>query len=479
MKATMTLNAPDLITKQLTVTQYDNGKHKLQISSNFLRLIGLEPNVKVVERSLGPGQGYEIVPASVLDIKPKKVYEREYKQRRNNPLFEAMTETTRHDLMHIALSSAKTVHVTLTHCRVLVKPVMDLVAQRVSRFLKGTAPYRVFSALTSGVDAHAATNVGFDVNAVLDYRPDQKRDLGKKQDLTESGVMSIMNNLAPSLVFNEDIYTVNPHQLAFVMGDRMPDLMTCSPQCSDFTPVKSKVFKNAHYEDLSTTLDMVHPLLNLVNAVQPVSVMLEQVKGFGQHAMGQLWELTMKRKGYFVHQTVLDARDHEGITGRQRHFSFATSLDAPFEWPEPTPRRNTPLWDEFIAPRLSDFRDITDTESMKKARAQGRLRAITPYSNFAPTLLRSQSRQCKDSCVIETHDGRILFPDEALLRTLMTLPDSFRFDTCSKEIATEILGQGVDYTLYERIMQSVQAHFDSAKAQYSPMTQLSLFARQA
>ncbi|MGF1827514.1 hypothetical protein [Vibrio splendidus] len=67
---------------------------------------------------------------------------------------------------------------------------------------------------------------------------------------------------------------------------------------------------------------------------------------------------------------------------------------------------------------------------------------------------------CKDSVCIEGENGEILFPDEALLKELMTIPNEFNLDISTTTIASEIIGQGVDYSLYKQLMLSVKQHIE-------------------
>ncbi|MBO1897724.1 hypothetical protein HNW13_018460 [Shewanella sp. BF02_Schw] len=103
------------------------------------------------------------------------------------------------------------------------------------------------------------------------------------------------------------------------------------------------------------------------------------------------------------------------------------------------------------------MRVITNTSSVQKGLADGRLRIINEQSTYSNSLLKSQNRQAKDSLVVE-YNGEILFPNEELLKELMGIPESFTLDANNKEIPTEIVGQSVDYPFYKMLMEQVKIH---------------------
>ncbi|MEZ8028361.1 DNA cytosine methyltransferase [Enterovibrio norvegicus] len=451
------VNVPDLASKRLKVTEYGNNRRKLQISSNLLPLFGFEKDQRVVERSLGNGKGFVIEPAMTIHNKPKKVYQRSYKSRKNNGL-ETVTETSRKDLLNDALGNARYVHVTFRHGHITVKPVINKMAERIEKLLKSDDPYSIFAACTSGVDTHAATQEGWSITSILDRRPQESRD---KTDKSETGLMTALSNVSPLHAFNEDIYDVSVDYLLWATKNNPATVFTVSPQCCDFSNAKSAKKKHQDEQSLSTTLDMIYPILKMIEGMRFPCILTEEVSNFGSSDIGRFYDIALRRMGYKTTQIKLDARDHGGVTSRVRWFHFATALDAEFSWPEPQPRSTETLWSRFIAADLSNCRDITHTQSMKDGLATGRLRPITSSDTYGKTLLKSNSRQAKDSIVL-MDDDRILFPTENIHRELMTVPDDFSLDTVSKEVAIEILGQAVDHSTYRHIMRAVKDHVSSA-----------------
>lgn len=94
---------------------------------------------------------------------------------------------------------------------------------------------------------------------------------------------------------------------------------------------------------------------------------------------------------------------------------------------------------------------------MRKGLEGGRARIIRKESQAAPTVMKSQNRQAKDSVYIE-HEGKYFLPNEALLRELNGFPEDFNLETVSSTIASEIIGQSIEYPMHHKILQQVHAH---------------------
>lgn len=446
----------ELATKQLKITQYGEGKRKVQISSNLLELLGWSKGCKVVENSLGLGLGYMIKKAedSPLAHKVKKIYSRYYKQRKNNP-FETTYETSAKRILDVSIPDSCThVHITITREGILVKPMENLVAARIEKLLKMEDPYSIFGACTSGIDLHAAASQGFTINSVLEWRPQEKRD---KRDLTETGIMSVMGNVEVKQVFNEDITTVSEDMLDWLTQKNQSGLFTISLQCDDLSNVKPKSLKDRDLINTSSTLDMLLDGLRIIKKLKFPMVLLEQVAPFANSQLGDVWDLRLRKLGYQTFSAVIDARDHDGYSSRRRFFHFATTLPNSFSFPEKTPRNTEPVWDKLVSKYLGKMRDVTHSKALQDGLKCGRLRTITRDSISTPTLLKNQQRMAKDSCVVM--DGeQIFFPTLEMEREMMGIPSDFNFDVNSGTIASEIIGQGVDYPLYAQIIAKIKEH---------------------
>ncbi|WP_026959840.1 DNA cytosine methyltransferase [Aliagarivorans taiwanensis] len=460
------VNVPSLATKQLKIKRYPDGKRKIVCSSNWLPLFAFFKGTPVVEEFAADRQALIIRLAEPAETKVKTVYGRHYPRRRNNPFETLVQVASQTTIDKVFPKDCEYVHVAFTHGRLVLSPLKSKLLQRLRQFMGLPNKKSVFAVCSSGMDATAAEEAGWTVQAALDFRPNERRDISAGRDLTETGLLNLLANVAPQAAFNEDIYTVDPHYIKRVFGKNTPALMTISLQCSDFSNVKSSKAKLASELDLSSTLDMAYPGLRMVEVVAPPMVLLEQVTGFGRSPIGRLWDLTLRRLGYQTYQAELDPREHGGLTSRNRFFSFATSLPAAFAWPKLQPVNTTPLWDTIIKPRLHELRDVTANNAMQEGLKRGFLRCITPDSCHAPTILKSQPRQAKDSVVIKTNETppRLLWPSEGLLKDLMGATDSFSVDSCATEVASQIIGQGVDMPEYRQIMSSITAHVEESLA---------------
>lgn len=111
----------------------------------------------------------------------------------------------------------------------------------------------------------------------------------------------------------------------------------------------------------------------------------------------------------------------------------------------------------WIVPYLHDCRDVTDSKSIQDGAACGRLRVITPEKTYANTPVKSHNRQAKDSiCIL--HEGRYLLPGEKMLKALLSIPQEFTTDCVGSTIATEIIGQSVEYGVVKQLMAAVKQH---------------------
>jgi DNA (cytosine-5)-methyltransferase 1 len=457
---TIYINKPDQATKQLALQKTADGKRKLVVSTNWLPLFGFEQDTRVIEELIGNGgEGIRIRVAEDLftAVETKKVYTRAYKSRRNNPI-ETMLDIRGQKLLDAGFPvGTERVHVLFRNKEIRITPIRNKVAERIASAVKSLHDGEIltaFSACTAGIDALGLTREGFQLQSVLEWRPNEARD---KQDLTETGALNVAANAFAKHIFNEDIGTVNLDAVAKAVASSPSTILQISLQCDEFATVKSHSLKESALEDLSTSVDMVYDGLRLIETVNPACVLLEQVPGFMTSQAGRIFETKLRKWGYEVNKSIMDSRDYGGLTSRKRFYLFASSLPVNFEWPATIPRRETPIWDEVIAPVLHELRDVTHTKSMQDGLACGRLRVIDRDSTCSPTFLKSQMRQAKDSVVIR--DGeRLLFPTVSLMQKLMLIPDEFSTAAVSSTIASEIIGQSVDFKMHAMIIAKIVEH---------------------
>ncbi|MFK5951001.1 MAG: DNA cytosine methyltransferase [Methylococcales bacterium] len=454
------INVPDLITKQLKLYINANGKRKITVSTNWLRLFDFEPKSPVIERSLGAGKG--IVISRVYDLfdmpNVKKVYERRYKSRKNNPL-ESQLEVNSQKILNASFpADCERVHITFEHGKVTITPLTTLQERALNNAKNAEDKLSAFVAFSSGVDAHALQADGFSITGLLDYRVVESRD---KSDLTETGALNALANVpGMKALINEDIFSIDVQRVAQYFKDSPFMLMSASPQCDDFSSLKNASQKAKDIQSVASTMDMSLDVLNLIEAMNPPVVMLENVTAWAKSSVYELMSLRLRRRGYKEYLLAsADARDYSGMTSRKRAYAIFSILDAPFCFEDKVARNNTPIWDQIL-PYLKDCRDVTHCKSIQDGARIGRLRVITKESLHSPTPVKSQSRQAKDSLVIE-HDSRYYWPTEALLKYVLGIDTQFCLDTNSQTIASEIIGQGIDVPLHASIIRSVKKHIES------------------
>ena len=454
---------PEHATKQLSFRERA-GKRVLTISSNFLSLFGFEKGDPVVEESLGPDRG--IVIRRVYDLfnqqRPiKRVYGRTYKQRRNNP-FEHQLEVASQKLIDASFPAGCTrVHVSFDRGEVRVTPIFSIKERALANARRAYAG-SVFAALTSGVDLASMRREGFKVSAVLEWRPQEKRDT---RDLTETGAMTALANSGDLVaMFNEDITNCNVDHIGSVMRDHPTMVFHASPQCDDLSNVKAKSLKARAEEENTSTADMIIDLLNLIERVAPPVIVFENVPGMLKSAPYEVAKMRLRRWGYAVHEHVGDARLYGGLTSRKRAYVVCTALEGAFAFEAPFTAKEKAVWERF-SHLLEDCRDVSGSKSLQKGKENGRLRAVRPDSVSVPTPLKSQEHMCKDSLVFEPEDGVFLWPTEEVLKTALGI-ENVDLNAVAKGIATEVIGQSIEGSHHRSIMRAVRAHISEWCAKF-------------
>tara|TARA_Y100000588_G_scaffold244638_1_gene258853 strand:- start:36829 stop:38424 length:1596 start_codon:yes stop_codon:yes gene_type:complete len=456
------VNVPEVATKLLKF-RYAGGRKTMTLSSNLLPLLGFHGDAKVVEESLGANQGYRVRLATDSDKKVKQVYLREYKSRSANPLkrdakrVEQLIETSSKKIIGESMGNAEYAHITLRYGEITFAPVTS--AERtLLQSLDQDDMINTLVAMTGGVDCSVLEQGGFRVDTVVEYRPQEKRDT---TDYTEMTSLSVLANCAPRVLCNEDIYKLDPKRLAELVGDTPITVAHMSLQCDDFSTLKTNKQKSTSVDDLSSTLDMFIPALNIVDALKIPVLVVENVPGFLSSPINDVFVLQLKRRGYRVEQGVFDAREYGGHTSRKRLYMVATSLNAPFSFPAATAKSQQSVWQDVIEPHLSEImmHDITDTKVMRDAVKTGRLRVITKDKVHAPTLTKAQGQDTKDSVVVE-HEGRYFRLPLSVQRELNALPEGFDTDWMPKDKAAQLIGQSICCKLHHAIMASVKHHLD-------------------
>lgn len=457
-----TINVPKLATKQLKLQRCKVGR-KLVLSTNWLPLFNFDASSKVVEELIEENKGLRVRLANASDSKQKKVYTREYKSRRNNPL-ETMLDIRSQTLLDKAfLKNTVKVHVVFTQGEILITPITNKQLEALERFKDSDEKLSTFLACSSGVDGKCLENDGFKIETLLEYRPHEKRD--KLKDFSETGALNALANISPNYLINEDIMNIDLDKIAALTQNSTNIFFHASLQCDDFSNAKAKSLKECSLDDTSSSLDMALDVLNIIAKFNFPVVLIENVPQFSSSDIGKMTRVRLNRLGYKVYDGIYDARDYGGKTSRKRNYLVASLLPVPFISPAQTPRNSKPIWDEIIEPfiKAGILREVSHSKSIQDGIKCGRARVINRESIWCPTILKSQDRMAKDSVIIvDEIRGAIYFPNEELILKLMGTSKAFNLEVCSKSIASEIVGQSVDIPLHSALLKRVKEHILNA-----------------
>lgn len=451
---TLNINIPKVATKQLRLQSCNAGK-KLVVSTNWLVLFGFEAHSRVKEELIGKGKGIRITLVDKDEANTKKVYTREYKSRRNNPI-ETMLDIRSQTLINEAFQEdTQTVHIQFTYGEILITPMCNRKAAAIKQFKKSNND--CFVACSSGVDAVSMVKKGFKIETLLEYRPHEKRD---KNDFSETGALNAIANVEVKHLINEDIMNLDLERIFKLTSRSNYTNAIFSLQCDDFSNSKANSLKEISLENGTSSLDMVIDAINIISKFNFPTVLVENVPNFFTSDAGKILVARLNRLGYKTYLDKFDARDYGGLTSRVRGYLFATMLPGNFEMPKPTNKNETPIWellkiDERIA--SSELRDVTHTSSLQAGLKTGRARLLKRDSKYAFSVLKSQNRQAKDSLFIHDEvNEKYYFTSNKLLSELMGI--EMDFSTVGGTIESEIIGQSIEVPLHEQLLDSINTH---------------------
>lgn len=450
---------PEVITKELAISHKANGRN-IVLSTNFLKMFGFEPGIRHNVTQLG--QAYDGLRLVCSPQGKQKVYQRRYSSRRNNP-FESQIHIQDQRIIDLGIPSyTERLHFEIRHGQILVRPLRNETFSIRKRLFDSNEHLNTFVAMTSGIDVRCLMDCGFKIDSVLECRPQEKRD---KRDLSETGALNVLANSAPRVLLNEDLSKIDMRTVDRLVNDG-PVISTLhiSLQCDDFSSCKTSAMKKTSIEDLSTSADLAYDALRLVETVRPAIVILEQVGGFENSPEGQLFITKLRKWGYFVSKSICNAPDFGGMTKRKRYYVVA-SVWPGFEMPVSGNNSNKTLWD-IVVKHLPECRDVSHTNSVAEGIRTKRIRLITPAAESAPTILKSQDRQTKDSVYIN-FEGKYYLPSLGLLAELNGIPPDFDYNSVSRSIQSEIIGQSIEVPMHEIICNSVREHIISNVGKFS------------
>lgn len=446
-------HVPNLVTKNLKLGSIQ-GRKRVRVSSNFLSLLGLKPDDRMVAVPSHDG-GFNVERS---ESGPYKVHTRRYNRARSNNPFESVVEFSSLDLMKTFPPSTERFRVEMRQGGSLkVRPLPVRVFNIIRKFKRPDVdPLSAMVAFTGGVDAYAMAELGFSPNVILEWRPPEARDRsnGRFRDLSEVHALNTLRNLkTPRAVINEDIYRVDPLMVKRICeeagGTAVAHYSIC---CQDHSPSKSPKAKASAIESLDTSIDQIWPVLRQIEECGFPVVMVENVAPFETSQAGQIFMSMLRRWDYHLTPMTMNALDFGGIQGRKR-FYLVASVFPGFEQVKPveTPRNTESIW-PIVERRLHECRDVTETSFVRNREASGRkAQMITKDSTNCATILKSQSRGVKDQLLI-SHQGRVFAPSEGLIKDLMGIAEEFDVSWMASEQAFETCGQSVDVALHQKVM---------------------------
>jgi len=387
------VNIPKIATKQLKLQSCSAGK-KLVVSTNWLPLFGFEANCRVKEELIGKNKGIKITLVHSNETKSKKVYTREYKSRKNNPL-ETLLDIRSQKIINDAFpKNTIQVHIQFIYGEILITPITNRKAAAIKQF-KSSKNKETFLACSSGVDGLSMLKKGFKIETLLEYRPHEKRD---KNDLSETGALNAINNFEVTHLINEDIMNLDLDKISKLCSKSNYTNATFSIQCDDFSNAKANSLKEASIQDGSTTIDMVFDALNIISKFNFPTVLIENVCGFYTSDAGKMLISRLKRLGYEVYLNKLDSTQFGGLTSRVRGYLFATMLPSKFEAPITTSKNDIPIWDllDFDTRiKNGEFRDVTETKSLQEGLRSKRARLLKRSDIKSNCIMKSHCRFMK------------------------------------------------------------------------------------
>lgn len=243
--------------------------------------------------------------------------------------------------------------------------------------------------------------------------------------------------------------------------------------CFSTAGVSKKGLKGRN--ELGDTGDLFIPLLGVVRHKMPLAVVVENVPAFaGSYAASVLAE-SLRRIGYHVAETTLNPHSEWNEIQDRRRYVMVATLDAPFEFRAP----GIPF-----SGRAGDFLDPVDDEAdradagriantilgldAKRVRdeAAGKgfgYTTITRDSEKVPTICRSYHKINTGPFVETAHGLRML--------RLHEMERMFGTDAGTAHYATavEILGQGTQTRVFQRILSDLADHLSAPAAPASPV----------
>lgn len=346
-----------------------------------------------------------------------------------------------------SLAGAATLEVRATHGRLVIRPAR-IARLRASRRMTPRA-VSIFSG--GGLLSEAARQAGFEVVGAVE---------------ANEAYADIYQTNHPGAMWNCSIEQVD--FCAMAAGGPV-GLMEIGLPCEPFSAIRRLDRGGQKKRDASLVPeahefgDLVFWALKAIDAVNPHTIVCEEVPKFLDAGAGWIFRHALARMGYVVDARIVDPRDYGELTGRRRAVVVATSHER-VEWPEPTPAARTMA--EILEPVPEDsplwFNRTTKPwlyEHWEKQTAKGNgfePPKILPTDAYVGTIKKRYFAGQGDNQVVQ-HPTK---PDHhrwftlAEVRRLHGLPEHYELGD-AKTTAGEAIGQGVVVGLFARLISSV------------------------
>lgn len=354
--------------------------------------------------------------------------------------------------------------------------------EKAKQTMARVAELNVFGACTAGVDLYSARENGFKPLGALEFRPIEQRDMealkdefgrtvidpvtgltvktGRlKNDKRESGLAVAAMNL-PELthLFNEDIFTFDIKRHADFFSNIT--FFHTSPCCVDFSSLKENEDKARAVENLATSKDMFQVIWELAKQYAFPTIMVENVTNYirGKETAGLVLGRALEELGYKVYTHVVNGKNLNSYTERERVYITATLLDAPFQAPQ-AEKHTVNVWSDLVSKRTDELVHECSGYGMERVGRKNKLNLIEEGTAIAGCIPKAQGR-ANEALRIRVGE-KFYFPEVPLLKAVNSIPESFNFDIVNKEVATEIVGNSIDFIAHGKFLSSIKAHIAS------------------
>jgi DNA (cytosine-5)-methyltransferase 1 len=199
---------------------------------------------------------------------------------------------------------------------------------------------------------------------------------------------------------------------------------------------------------------LVQPFIQLIGALSPVAVVLENVPAYQSSASMWILRHSLRDLGYDVHETIMDAGEFNELEHRKRLCMVAVTKGMQFDFselekPEPSVRKLAEVLDDVAEddPCWSGFDYLKRHQERHAEKGNGfRMQVFSPEDDHISTITKGYGK-------IRSTDPKIAHPTNPDLMRQLTpveharckgIPDSL-IEGMTKTVSHEGLGQSICY----------------------------------